>query len=550
VSRPPFELKVRIIAQFFRDTAAVEPPEDQQRARQFLEFCAGRAWLLSRKGTNSRGVRLFSFTHRTFMEYMAAEALVRNAPDIHTVALKALEVFKGDPSSVIPDVMVQAVDDKFDRGAEQVLQILFDEGRKARALPIDGFLALCLRIINSSPMSKIIAAALPGLVTNYWQEIAHVDDSRESTYALFELYRDPRSRILSAVDQRQKLVFGGKGYDSALLIRHLISRWVRLELLGQARLLDPEWFEWISGYMNSSLVSTVVSSSGHRVDDWRDPILMDFMVTAGHVRALSLISVGAKPAVCISVFVERLPGSVIRAMRDIAEMGSSLARDNSTDIVRTFDQILSVSANYQVSAFAAFSIGEMLKVEVPSWRIQAEPHVAEIFWHNQAALRTLWWLLAVLSEAYETNYQLNDILGGLSKGFQELAQNRKRCQDFMDANTDASGNWTGPRLRYGLREDTVDIRDDPSEDAADIRASDLKRWGYGVSENILSVVGATTSWVIPWGLGLTSLVEWPDSDPKSTIQTIQEKSRSKEYLASYVLERWCDFAANVPPAAR
>jgi NACHT domain len=355
---------VRIIAHFFRDTAAVEPPEDEQRARQFLEFCAGRAWLLSRKGTNARGIRLFAFTHRTFMEYMAAEALVRNAPDIRTVAIKALDVFKQDPSSVIPDVMVQAVDDKFDRGAEQVLQILFEEGRKvAPSLVSDRFLALCLRIINSSPMSKRVATALPGMVASYWEEIDDVNDSRESTYALFELYRDPRSRILSATDQGWKLAFHGKEYSSALLKWHLISRWVRLELLGHGKSFDPEWSERISSYMNTDLVPAMVSSAGRPVKNWRDPILMDFMLTAGYARASNEITRGVKPAVCISVFGERLPGSVTHALRDIVETGNSPVRPHSIDIIQAFDRILSVSTACKIDALAAISIGEMLKVD-------------------------------------------------------------------------------------------------------------------------------------------------------------------------------------------
>src|SRR5262249_43675637 len=79
----------RLIATFFVDTAGVEPDDARRRAQEFLEFCAGRAWLLTATGYNDRGIRLFSFTHRTFMEFYAAEAMVRRAAN-HDAVLQTI----------------------------------------------------------------------------------------------------------------------------------------------------------------------------------------------------------------------------------------------------------------------------------------------------------------------------------------------------------------------------------------------------------------------------------------------------------------------------
>lgn len=46
-------------------------------ARQFVEFCRGRAWVFTDIGTTPRGERLYQFTHRTFLEYFTANYLTR-----------------------------------------------------------------------------------------------------------------------------------------------------------------------------------------------------------------------------------------------------------------------------------------------------------------------------------------------------------------------------------------------------------------------------------------------------------------------------------------
>jgi hypothetical protein len=46
-------------------------------ARKFIEFCTGRAWVFTDTGTTRNGEPLYQFTHRTFLEYFTARALIR-----------------------------------------------------------------------------------------------------------------------------------------------------------------------------------------------------------------------------------------------------------------------------------------------------------------------------------------------------------------------------------------------------------------------------------------------------------------------------------------
>jgi hypothetical protein len=62
-------------------------------AREFIDFCTGRAWVFADTGTTADGERLFQFTHRTFLEYFTSVYLVA----IHAVP----EVLCGELSSHI-----------------------------------------------------------------------------------------------------------------------------------------------------------------------------------------------------------------------------------------------------------------------------------------------------------------------------------------------------------------------------------------------------------------------------------------------------------------
>ena len=190
---------LRIISQFLQDVAGIEPSEADGRSRAFLDFCADRAWLLTIKGSNDRGVRLFGFTHRTFMEYFAAEAIVRRADGVEEIAQEVIRAFDRDPSSVITDVIVQSADVKTYRGAEEVLNELLRVGREQRKLS-DKYLALCLRILNCSPVSGKVTRRLIKSVIDFWNQELAIDGTSQSSLALFSLYRDPREHVVALLE--------------------------------------------------------------------------------------------------------------------------------------------------------------------------------------------------------------------------------------------------------------------------------------------------------------------------------------------------------------
>lgn len=109
----------KVIAIYLRDNIGLIQDHAESDAADFLRFCAGRAWLLTMIGSKN-GQRVFGFTHRTFLEFFAAESIARSAkePDEVAAAILREDSVKG---TVVPDLILQSFDNIRDRGATDTL---------------------------------------------------------------------------------------------------------------------------------------------------------------------------------------------------------------------------------------------------------------------------------------------------------------------------------------------------------------------------------------------------------------------------------------------
>jgi transcriptional regulator with XRE-family HTH domain len=101
--------------------------EASEAAEQFVEFCTGRAWVLTDVGVTDSGEPLYDFTHRTFLEYFAAEHLVRTHPTVHQLweALRP-RVLSREWQAVI-QIALQLLDRNVDGGVEDLLVLVLAE---------------------------------------------------------------------------------------------------------------------------------------------------------------------------------------------------------------------------------------------------------------------------------------------------------------------------------------------------------------------------------------------------------------------------------------
>lgn len=153
------ELINELAAYFEKRTGNREQADTE--ARSFMEFCTGRAWVLTDIGA-SRTEPRYSFSHRTFMEYFAAEYLVRmcdsRAEEILTTLTPKIDRSKWDE---IGQLAVQLLHRNSMSGAQRMLTKLLTgntdnpDFRTARA----SFAARSLRFVApNAPAIQAIAA--------------------------------------------------------------------------------------------------------------------------------------------------------------------------------------------------------------------------------------------------------------------------------------------------------------------------------------------------------------------------------------------------------
>lgn len=160
------ETKLRaIVTDYFERNIVGGVASARQQAVAFLDYCAGRAWLLSPVGTSDRGERLFGFTHRTFMEYYAARFIVRRCRDASMLVTMIRPILTLGTSEVVPQIAIQQFDDKNDRGADDCLTALLTDGAEVSPEGHRRFIDFALRSLSylrpaADTMSRMFEVAL------------------------------------------------------------------------------------------------------------------------------------------------------------------------------------------------------------------------------------------------------------------------------------------------------------------------------------------------------------------------------------------------------
>lgn len=117
---------VQVLAGYL-ESKSFDSDEALGAAEQFTEFCTGRAWILTDVGA-TRAEPLFGFTHRTFLEYFAAEHLVRKHPDARSL-WSELRLTAGEgPWDVVGRIALQLRDRNIDDGADEILRLALQDG--------------------------------------------------------------------------------------------------------------------------------------------------------------------------------------------------------------------------------------------------------------------------------------------------------------------------------------------------------------------------------------------------------------------------------------
>ncbi|WP_188316357.1 NACHT domain-containing protein [Solihabitans fulvus] len=119
------EKKLRaLVSDYFERSIVGGATAAREHAQDFLDYCAGRAWLLTQTGVSERGERLFGFTHRTFMEYFAACYIVRHCARPQELVNMVRPMIESGGSEVVPQIAIQQLDTRLASAIDDCLDLL------------------------------------------------------------------------------------------------------------------------------------------------------------------------------------------------------------------------------------------------------------------------------------------------------------------------------------------------------------------------------------------------------------------------------------------
>lgn len=134
----------------FSDAALAEAA-----ARDFIDFCRGRAWVFTDQGLTATGEDLFGFTHRTFMEFFAAERLAYQRETADELVERLLPRVLLNEWDVVVRIALQIKARGYPEGPDDVIMALYRRIRNGSSASIPtgiSFLLSLLRAIIPSPV--------------------------------------------------------------------------------------------------------------------------------------------------------------------------------------------------------------------------------------------------------------------------------------------------------------------------------------------------------------------------------------------------------------
>jgi hypothetical protein len=145
-------------------------------AEQFVEFCTDRSWILTDVGATDAEPR-YGFTHRTFLEYFAAEHLVRTHPTPDQLWQGLRPLVLAGQWDVVTQIALQLLDRNTDSGTDTLLHLAISDPPEKfypRTL-LKGFAARTLGYLHPGHdvITEIVATALAESLDGDIEDLFH-----------------------------------------------------------------------------------------------------------------------------------------------------------------------------------------------------------------------------------------------------------------------------------------------------------------------------------------------------------------------------------------
>ncbi|MGJ3192059.1 NACHT domain-containing protein [Paenarthrobacter sp. FR1] len=136
------------LSRYLREKRFDNDEDAETAAIKFLDFCKGRAWVLTDVGAETYG-----FTHRTFLEYFAASQLVRLNTSADALYARLKDDVRNGKSDVVAQLALQILGRNTEDGADDFLDLVVRDASGSEPADINSisFAARALHFVVPRP---------------------------------------------------------------------------------------------------------------------------------------------------------------------------------------------------------------------------------------------------------------------------------------------------------------------------------------------------------------------------------------------------------------
>ena len=180
----------------------------EKTAREFIEFCRGRAWIFRDTGTTADGEPLYQFTHRTFLEYFTAAQLVRTHATPAELAAELLPRVSKKEWDIVAQLAFQLQNNNLEGAADKLFGALLTHANsgvsESNKKALLGFAIRCLGFINPRPsvVREVTAEALNLCVRSVSERLPSIDKERTFGYRDYEASEIINNLLVTAPGNR------------------------------------------------------------------------------------------------------------------------------------------------------------------------------------------------------------------------------------------------------------------------------------------------------------------------------------------------------------
>jgi NACHT domain len=308
-------------------------------AEQFIDFCRGRAWVFTDQGTTAAGEDLFNFTHRTFLEFFAAEHLAFRKQTAEELVTELTPKIVKEQWDVVALIALQIKARNYPDGADDIVGALVQALRPFTGEELASGIAFLLRllrgIVPSPPMTRgvgqqVMLYAARGLSHHTSAGAFSHSDKRAVFEAIASVGEEVRTEFMAGVITAERKMMRESRPKASQLGAELAC------FAGEMRELQTKHFWSLVSRKAIRLCSDDLAEAARRHENvalalWPDVITTGRLVGAHGANAafrhIKRSLVADSPAPARQLLKETLDDEVGKrrqALRKISELGQAL----------------------------------------------------------------------------------------------------------------------------------------------------------------------------------------------------------------------------------